>query len=451
LLQAPLVLPVIEGIGLDPETVDGLVSLVTPLAFGWLVGRLREQSRAHGGRLAALLDVQRSVGGDGPLGVRLAAVTEPIRRALGADRVVLVLSAGAGPPLLAGAPPSVDLDPRSAVGWTLRTGEPVSTHDLGTDARFGAREAPAAVPVRGLVLPLRSGEGQVGALAIEWAGDIPTGGRLAAAEAAMYLGLGVENARLALRQQSFARELEDKVAAATERLRDLDRAKSEFLSVVSHELRTPLTALQGFSELLLTRDVPTAQARRFLTHLHHEAERLGRIVSELLDLSRIEAGRPEALRYDDVDLDELVERNVELFAAAHARHRFEWIASHGRSSVRADRDALDRILKNLLSNAVKYSPHGGPVRVTVTPADDEPGTIELSVADEGVGIPREAWTRIFDKYVRVPNAETASARGLGLGLSLVKALVEAHGGRVDVESAPGRGSRFSVRLPARKP
>ena len=113
----------------------------------------------------------------------------------------------------------------------------------------------------------------------------------------------------------------------------------------------------------------------------------------------------------------------------------------------ADRDALDRVLKNLLSNAVKYSPRGGAVTVTAGPAPGLDRMIELAVEDEGVGIPAAALPRIFDKYVRVPDPDTATARGLGLGLALVKALAEAHGGSVAVESRPGQGSRFRVLLP----
>ncbi len=297
------------------------------------------------------------------------------------------------------------------------------------------------------MLPLDAGRGAVGALAIEREGDLTPGVRVAAEEMAMHLALAIENARLTLRQRRFAEELERKVEAATARLRELDQAKSEFLSVVSHELRTPLTALQGFSELLLTRAVPPERARRFLGHLHGEAQRLGRIVAELLDLSRIQAGRALELRREAVDLNEVIERNVELFAAEHRGHRFGWAGCPSGLTLEADQDAVDRMLKNLLSNAVKYSPAGGRVAVAAGPAPDHPGMVELSVEDDGVGIATEHLPRIFDRYMRIANPETAAARGLGLGLSLVKALAEAHGGRVEVDSLPGKGSRFRVLLP----
>jgi two-component system phosphate regulon sensor histidine kinase PhoR len=264
---------------------------------------------------------------------------------------------------------------------------------------------------------------------------------------AVHLALGVENARLTLRQRHFADELEIKVAVATDRLAELDRAKSEFVSVVAHELRTPLTALQGFSELLLSQAVPAERAARFLQHLHTEAQRLGRIVGELLDLSRIESGRPLVLRRERIDVNELLERNAELFAAQHRDHRFEWTPCLGAPALEADRDAVDRMLKNLISNAVKYSPGGGRVALTAGPSDDHAGMLELAVEDDGVGIAARDLPRIFDKYVRIASPETATVRGLGLGLALVRALAEAHGGMVDVESLPGKGSRFRVLLP----
>lgn len=176
-----------------------------------------------------------------------------------------------------------------------------------------------------------------------------------------------------------------------------------------------------------------------------EAQRLGRIVADLLDLSRIEAGRALELRRERLDLVELVERNVEIFASQHPRHRFEGQVASELPPVWADRDALDRMLKNLLSNAVKYSPRGGRVRVAASV--DRPGRVELVVEDDGVGIAAEALPRIFDRYVRIPHPETAAAKGLGLGLHLVRSLAEAHGGAVEVESLPGKGSRFRVLLP----
>ena len=447
LLHAPVALPAVERFGLTAETVDGLISLGIPFACGWVVGSLVDQSRGRSARLQTVLEMQRSLSREAPLDQSLREVAERVRVSLDVDRVGLVVGTASGDHLVSGAPLPARFDEAATAGFTLRSGQTITVSDLSTDSRIALMSSPDPTPIRGVTLPLDAGSGPVGALAIERAGDLPGATRAAARELAMHLALAIENARLTLRQRRFAEELEGKVAAATERLRDLDRAKNEFLSVVAHELRTPLTALQGFSELLLSRTLPPERATRFLNHLHAEAGRLGRIVTELLDLARIEAGRGLQLTREAVDLAEMIERNVELFATEHRRHRFEWTLSPVAPPLSADRDALDRMLKNLLSNAVKYSPRGGRVAVAAGLAADRPGMIELLVEDDGVGIPATHLPRIFERYVRVPNPETAAARGLGLGLCLVKALAEAHGGDVEVESLPGKGSRFRLLLP----
>ena len=451
LLQAPLALPAIERVGLGLQGIDGVVAMLMPLALGSAMGNLRDQLRARAVRLQAAVDLQRTLCGTATLQDRLSDAAEQVRRALRALRVGLVVAPSGGEAVVASAPPGLGFEPRSAVGWTLHGGHPAWVEDLSRDPRLPATtSSDDPTPTRGLVVPLDSGFGLKGALAVEWTGRLPATTRVAAGELALHLALIVDNARLAIRQMRFAEELEDKVCAATQRLRELDQAKSEFVSVVAHELRTPLTALQGFTELLLSRSVPPERAARFLRHLNEEARRLSRIVTELLDLSRIEAGRALDLRREPVDaggLGELIERNVDLFVLHHGSHRFLWTVPDDAPVLWADRDALDRILKNLIGNAVKYSPDGGSVRIAAGGAADRPGMFELSVEDDGVGIPAAYLERIFERYVRVSNPATAGVRGLGLGLPLVRALAEAHGGSVEVESLPGKGSTFRVFLP----
>ncbi|HUO63762.1 MAG TPA: ATP-binding protein [Terriglobales bacterium] len=422
LVQALSVLPLIERAGVSWLALDGLVSLSTPLTMGLTVGRLVDQSRGRGAQLGALLEIQRSLALTRPLGERLAVVAVLTRHALGVDRVRLVVEAGGDTPVAASAP---------------GTFEP---------AELPSNTGPT--PCRRLVLPLDAGQGPAGALIVERDGDLSTAVCGVASALAVYVALAIENARLTERQRHFAQELDEKIAGATRRLRELDQAKNEFLTIASHELRTPLTALQGFSELLLTREVPAERARRYLGHVHTESQRLGRIVGDLLDLSRIESGRGPELRPVALDLREIIEANIEIFASQHPRHHFDWRGAGPVPPLCADRDAVDRMLKNLLSNAIKYSPHGGRVRVEAGVAVDQPGMIALSVEDDGVGIAADALPRIFDPYVRIANPETAAAPGLGLGLSLVRGLAHAHGGSIEVESLPGKGSRFRVLLPA---
>jgi signal transduction histidine kinase len=448
LLHAPVALAAVERAGLTSATLDSLLSVGLPVAAGLLVGRLVDGSRARAARLAAVLAIRRHLDGADPLEAQLREIAGELRATLGARRLALLVG---GPDVRAAqivsVPAGTRVDADSAAAFALASGRRVSSRDLPADPRLAADEAPGPTPLRALVLPLVSGAEVVGALAVEWSGDLSRAARAAAEELALHVALAVENARLTLRQRGFAQELADKVEAATARLRELDRAKSEFLSVVSHELRTPLTALQGFSELLLRSALPPEKARRCLVYLHTEACALGRIVGELLDLSRIEVGRPLELHPERVDLDELMERNVELFASEHREHRFRWTPAGAAGALRADPDAVDRMVKNLLSNAVKYSPRGGEVSLSAAPAADHPGMVELAVEDDGVGIPADQLPRIFDRYARVPHPDTVATRGLGLGLSLVKALAEAHGGCVEVDSLPGKGSRFRLLLP----
>jgi len=447
LLHAPVVLPAVERDGLTSQTLDGLLSLGLPIVAGLIVGRLVDGSRARAARLAAVLAIQRRLDGPEALEDKLVGVARELRTALRARRLALLVGADVRTAHLVSVPVGTLVDADSAAAFALASGQRVSSAELAADPRVRTNEPVGPTPLRALALPLVSGAGVVGVMAVEWTGELSRATRAAAEALALHMGLAVANMHLTLRQHHFAEELAEKVTAATTRLRELDQAKTEFLSVVSHELRTPLTALQGFSELLLRSALPADRAQRCLVYLHTEACTLGRIVGELLDLSRIEAGRPLELRPEAVDLAELIERNLEIFAAEHRAHHFHWTSSGAEVALRADPDALDRMVKNLLSNAVKYSPRGGQVCVSACPAVDQPGMIELAVEDDGVGIPADQLPRIFDKYVRVPHPETAATRGLGLGLSLVKALAEAHGGRVEVDSLPGKGSRFRLLLP----
>ena len=447
LLYAPFVLPAIERDGLTAEAVEGLISLTLFLFVGGVTGALARRARTRAARVQLLLSLQGALTGGEGLRDLLEDVVRQLQTALEAEAVAIVLAGGAEAPVAArGAEGPGAVAEDSAARWVLRAGESLFVSDLESDRRFGAPWRSAGPPRRALLVPLGAREGRLGVLVIERRGEFPRELRAAVETLALALALGIDNACLAERQRRFADELEEKVAAATHRLRELDRAKSDFVSIVSHEIRTPLTSIQGFSELLLTRPPAAEGARRCLEAIHREAERLGRIVADLLDLSRIESGRERALGTAPLALGPLVDANVHLFASQSAAHTIERDLPPALPPVLADHDALDRALKNLLANAIKYSPGGGPIRVWARVAE-ESGRVELGVEDRGVGIPAAALPRIFERYCRVPHPETAQVRGLGLGLALVKSLVEAQGGRIRVESEPGVGSRFIVSLP----
>ncbi len=225
-------------------------------------------------------------------------------------------------------------------------------------------------------------------------------------------------------------------------MRRLEKAKGEFVSVVSHELRTPLTSIQGFSEILMNRDMPREKRREFYEIINNEAERLGRLITNLLDLSKIEAGAD--LNREMLDIEEVLREDVELQQSQTETHRIRLEVEVKPPRVYADRDRLHQVFKNLLSNAVKYSPQGGDVLVRV---GTEGRFIRVSFTDTGIGIPQEELPFIFDRFRRVELGEAAAISGTGLGLAIVKHLVEMHGGRVHVSSEVGKGSTFTVFLP----
>jgi signal transduction histidine kinase len=230
---------------------------------------------------------------------------------------------------------------------------------------------------------------------------------------------------------------------------EVARLQSDFVSAVSHEFRTPLATLRQLSELLADGRVPSEQRRReYYEDLRHESERLHRLVENLLDFGRMEAGARE-YRFELIDTADLVRRVAGEFAreVAERGYRADVSTEANLPGIRADGEALGRALWNLLDNAVKYSPNARVVWVDV---GREGASVLISVRDEGLGIPPDEQGRIFDKFVRGTNATSAGIKGTGLGLAMVQRIVNAHGGDVRVTSETGLGSTFTIVLPVAK-
>jgi two-component system phosphate regulon sensor histidine kinase PhoR len=229
-------------------------------------------------------------------------------------------------------------------------------------------------------------------------------------------------------------------------LRRLERVRQDFVANVSHEFRTPLTAIQGFAETLLSGalDDP-ANRRRFVEIIREHATRLARLTEDLLKLSRIEAGQLK-LEFRPVSVTQLIESCVE---TAHLKAVPRQLALNvrlpeGLPPVRGDANSLQEVLQNLLDNALQYTPAGGKIEVTASSSD---GGVVVTVADTGIGIPQVEQERIFERFYRVDAARSRAAGGTGLGLSIARHIMEAHGGRLWVESAVGEGSRFHFSIP----
>lgn len=251
-------------------------------------------------------------------------------------------------------------------------------------------------------------------------------------------------------REAAAREA---LAVANERLRDLDAAKSEFLSLTSHQVRTPLTAIRGYASMLVDGSfgVLEPSARDAVAKIRNLAIQLVRLVGDLLDLSRIESGR---IRYDfkPVQLEDVVRTVIDELAETAKRKnialRFE-NENGARLPIEADAEKLHEMVMNLVDNAITYS-QAGSVEIRLRPAlRAETGVLVLSITDHGIGISPEDLPKLFVKFGRTERAKQLQPGGMGLGLFLVKRLVEDHHGRVWAESPGlGKGSTFFVELPA---
>lgn len=233
------------------------------------------------------------------------------------------------------------------------------------------------------------------------------------------------------------------------KLKEIDKLKSDFFSLMSHELRTPLTTIKEGTNLMLedlNGDRGTGKQMRLLTIINEESNRLINLVNSLLDLSKMEGGMMafNFTRNDIMKLISQVTREIEPLAETR-RIVIQTSMDEGLPLIKLDRDRILQVLRNLIGNAVKFTNEGG--RVSVHSHMNEQG-IHVSVEDSGVGIAHENLSTIFDKYQQVTLAGSNKIKGTGLGLSIVKHIINAHGGKIWVESTPGKGSIFSFILPA---
>ncbi|HYN98805.1 MAG TPA: HAMP domain-containing sensor histidine kinase, partial [Actinomycetota bacterium] len=230
---------------------------------------------------------------------------------------------------------------------------------------------------------------------------------------------------------------------------EIEKMKTEFLANISHELRTPITPIKGYSDLLRRREVPREQQVTFLEGILASAERLERIVEMLVDFSAMEAGRLEPNKVA-VDFDQVTADLVEKWAQNAPNHKFERTGFSTIPSVEVDRRLVPLAISELVDNAVKFSPNGGKVVLSAEHSKNGKGNgyVRISVKDEGIGIDREQLSKIGQNFVQADGSETRAYGGLGLGLAYVRRIAEGHGGKLEVESEPEKGSCFTLVFPA---
>jgi signal transduction histidine kinase len=227
----------------------------------------------------------------------------------------------------------------------------------------------------------------------------------------------------------------------------LEEMQSTFVSIVSHELQTPVAIIKSYAATLAREDAvwPPETIHRVSRNIEEECDRLHRLITDLLDLSRLQAGRV-AMRVGRVDLTHLVSEVIDQLAPRAPRHSLRSSFPPNFPIIRGDEDQLRRALFNLVQNAIKYSPNGGEVLIVGELAP--PGRVLVRVIDQGAGIPAGEQERIFDRFHRVDTRLSRATAGVGLGLYITRTIVEGHGGRIWAESpGNGRGSVFTIVLP----
>jgi signal transduction histidine kinase len=340
---------------------------------------------------------------------------------------------------------------KTVLGMTVKLGEPVQIADVLQEPEYPLRGVLEPLELRALLgVPLMREAKVIGALVVarKTASEFPQRTVDLLKTVAEQSVLAIQNARLFRDTKEQRQQLE----IANQRLKELDRLKSAFLANVSHEFRTPLTAVEALTENMLdglTGPLNDKQMR-YIRDVKTSADRLARLIDDLLDLSIIESGRTE-IKAQYVSVPNLMRDVSHTLAPVALEKQIQLDADSldGEQTAWADRDKVIQVLTNLISNAIKFTPPGGKISVGVQKA--APGWIQVSVSDTGTGItPMEA-ARIFDEFYQVTQPGVNKSRGAGLGLSISKKLIEMHGGKIWVESEPGKGSEFFFTLPTEPP
>jgi signal transduction histidine kinase len=245
------------------------------------------------------------------------------------------------------------------------------------------------------------------------------------------------------------RKMNAQLQEMNRKLQELNKMKSDFVSVVSHELRTPLTTIKAFAEILaLKPDMPEQRRKNMILTIDEESERLKRLISDLLDLARIESGLIK-IRRDDVAIEDVIFQTVKrmgpLLAGKGLRLRTFFATPLDRFS--GDSDRLVQVVTNILSNAAKFTDAGGFIHINARQEEQPEPRIVIEVVDTGVGIPAKDLDRIFEKFHRSGDQLTSEVEGTGLGLSISRQIIELHGGRIWATSTEGKGSTFTLVLP----
>jgi len=436
------------------EDIIALQTMVDQLTIAIENARLYQETRRRANELAVLIEIDRDISASLDLQIVLERIAIHARNLVGADDSWVYLLEPDGQTLRAivaqgqyaekfkATPLRLE---ESVIGDVVRTGSAEVIHHATPDLRItSALKAPRG-SLTVMCAPLLSKSKVTGVMVL---GRIGKHGSFNQPDLDFLIGLSgqatiaIENAQIYARERQRAAEL----ASALERQRELDRLKSEFIQNVSHELRTPLAIVRGYAELLASGDLGKLlpEQRPPVDIIARRARMLSNLIDDLTAILEVET---QGAKQEPVDLAELVHASLADFkvAAKIAGVTLAADVAPDLPLVPGDPNHLRRVLDNLFSNALKFTPAGGSITLC---ARWEGPNVTLKVTDTGVGIPPGKLDRVFERFYQVDGSMTRRYGGVGLGLALVKEIVEAHGGHIVVESEVGRGSAFTVTLPA---
>jgi signal transduction histidine kinase len=442
------------------------IQVLMGLIVGWLVGRLRgetgfadvraaeaeglrDQLGRRADQLEAVNRASRALGSSLDQEHAFQAFIREMKGIFEFERLAVVLARGNRAEVMAVAGPSAERpfpvgSSRPIEGSILEDilahGQTLVRADMEEDGGYPEEVDLAAAGLRSrIVAPLAAGERTIGIISV-CRGEVNA---FSADEVEMMTLLGRQVAAVVQNIRVYEAERN-----AAEELRRLSALRADFVSLVSHELRAPMASVIGCAQTLRQRwrELAPDQRESFLALIEGETARLATLIGDVLDTSRIEAGT-FPFTFGQVDLEELVREASEVVRLGQEEVGLCLSVTSRIPPVRGDRERLRQLLLNLLSNAVKYTVAGDEVEVS---AANEDGAVAVSVTDHGPGIPREEQRLIFEKFGRVNQGGKAKP-GAGLGLFIARSIAEAHGGSLDVESEPGAGATFTLRLPLARP
>ena len=229
------------------------------------------------------------------------------------------------------------------------------------------------------------------------------------------------------------------------KLRELDRTRSNFINSISHEFRTPLASILGFSKMLSTKNNLSEQIKEIVCQIQQAANRLSSLISDFLQINKT-SSEGWSSHLEPCDLGETIKRSVEEFSSLYKSHNISYKITNNYPILKTDEKLIRQILDNLISNAIKYSPSGGGINITLEVSDNEQ-EIKVTIADEGIGIDKEELPKIFNRLYRSTNSNVQKISGTGLGLAICKEIISVLNGKIEVESEPNKGSKFTFILP----